>query len=67
MTDDLTNRICEFGSKHFGVTIDVDYDQVTVENIACDDTLFEAATKLFWDHYFDSEAELWVSEVNFLL
>ena len=32
MTDDLTNRICEFGSKHFGVTIDVDYDQVTVWN-----------------------------------
>lgn len=49
MTDDLTNRIGEFGAKHFGVS---------VENIACDDTLFEAATKLFWDHYFDSEVEL---------
>ena len=58
MKDDLTNRICEFASKHFGVTIDVDYDQVTIENIACDDTLFEAATRLFWDHYFDTEVEL---------
>ena len=58
MKDDLTNRICEFGSKHLGVTIDVDYDQVTAEHIACNDTLFEAATRLFWDHYFDSEVEL---------
>jgi len=47
MEMDLTDRIGEFGSKHFGVTIDVD-----------DDILLEAATRLFWDHYFDSEVEL---------
>lgn len=49
MKDDLTNRICEFGSKHFGVGSD---------KIALDGKLFEAFTKLFWDHYFDSEVEL---------
>jgi hypothetical protein len=49
MEDDLTNRIGEFGAKHFGVS---------VENVALDDKLFAAATRLFWDHYFDSEVEL---------
>jgi hypothetical protein len=49
MEDDLTNRIGDFGAKHFGVS---------VENVALDDKLFAAATRLFWDHYFDSEVEL---------
>jgi len=49
MKDDLTNRICEFGAKHFGTSAFM---------IALDDKLIEAATKLFWDHYFDSEVEL---------
>ncbi len=49
MKDDLTDRICDFGAKHFGVS---------VENVALDDKLFAAATHLFWDHYFDSEVEL---------
>ena len=49
MRDDLTDRICAFGAKHFGVS---------VENVALDDKLFVAATRLFWDHYFDSEVEL---------
>jgi hypothetical protein len=49
METDLTNRIGEFGSKHFGVSVD---------KVALDDKLFEIATRLFWDHYFDSEVEL---------
>ena len=49
MRDDLTDRSCAFGSKHFGVGI---------ANVALDDQLFAAATRLFWDHYFDSEVEL---------
>ena len=49
MEVDLTNRIGNFGAKHFGVS---------VENVALDDKLFAAATRLFWDHYFDSEVEL---------
>lgn len=49
MKDDLTDRIYEFGYKHFGVGSD---------KIALDDKLFEAFTKFFWDHYFDSEVEL---------
>ena len=60
MKDDLTDRICAFGSKHFGVTIDIDgaNGSFTTEHIALDDKLFAAATRLFWDHYFDSEVEL---------
>ena len=49
MEAELTNRIGNFGAKHFGVS---------VENVALDDKLFAAATRLFWDHYFDSEVEL---------
>lgn len=49
MWDDLTNRICLFGQEHFGI-----YHH----EIALSDEKLEAATKLFWDHYFDSEVEL---------
>ena len=49
MEMDLTDRIGEFGAKHFGVSLD---------KVALDDKLFEIATRLFWDHYFDSEVEL---------
>ena len=46
---DVHDRIAEFGSKHFGVS---------VADIVFDKKLKEAATQLFWDHYFDSEVEL---------
>lgn len=49
MQYDVTDRIREFGSKHFGVS---------EADIAFDKKLKEAATQLFWDHYFDSEVEL---------
>jgi|14BtaG_2_1085337.scaffolds.fasta_scaffold43030_3 hypothetical protein len=49
MQYDVTDRIREFGSKHFGVT---------EADIAFDKKLKEAATRLFWDHYFDSGVEL---------
>ncbi len=49
MWDDLTNRICLFGQEHFGI-----YHH----EIALSDEKLEAATKLFWAHYFDSEVEL---------
>ena len=49
MIYDVHDRMAEFGSKHFGVSVD---------KVALDDKLFEPATRLFWDHYFDSEVEL---------
>jgi len=49
MKVNLTDRICDFGSKHFGISW---------HKIALDEKLLEASTKLFWDHYFDSEVEL---------
>ena len=49
MQYDVTDRIREFGSKHFGVS---------EADITFDKKLKEAATRLFWDHYFDSEVEL---------
>ena len=49
METDLTNRIAEFGSRHFGVSVD---------KIALNDKLFEAATRLFWNHYFESKAKI---------
>ena len=49
MQYDVHDRIGEFGSKHFGVS---------VADIIFDKELKEAATRLFWDHYFDSEVEL---------
>lgn len=49
MQYDVTDRIREFGSKHFGVS---------VADIVFDKKLKEAATRLFWDHYLDCEVEL---------
>ena len=49
MQYDVHDRIREFGSKHFGVS---------EADIVFDKKLKEAATRLFWDHYFESEVEL---------
>lgn len=48
MDEDLTNRICEFGARYLGMKIDP----------SSDTRLFQVATDLFWDNYFDGYVEL---------
>ena len=49
MQYDVHDRMADFGSKHFGVSR---------ADIVFNKELKEAATRLFWDHYLDSDVEL---------